>query len=177
MLAIFATVAWILFDVLFCVLTAPMMPTWEWWTFLIGGIGLGGIALAGEFLDRHAAGQIEQQHSREMADLKDKLTKQEGFNLGAFTAMSHRLDTFASTATNVEARQEAVELKAELATFPALEPQIVYDGVDEAPVLTEGQVCTYTHLWFRNQPTGRAVRDAVARVTFYSFYAATGAVP
>ena len=62
MLSIVATVGWILFDVYFCLRTTSNMSNVEWWTLLIGGVGLGLIALAGEIRDRTA-------HSRDIANL------------------------------------------------------------------------------------------------------------
>jgi hypothetical protein len=67
MLAIIATVGWILFDVYFCLRTAPdSMSVPMWWTLLIGGVGLGVVALIGEIWDR-------KSHNDEVRDLNSKL--------------------------------------------------------------------------------------------------------
>jgi hypothetical protein len=67
MLAIVATVGWILFDVYFCLRTAPdNMSAPVWWTLLIGGVGLGVVALIGELWDRRS-------HQKEINGLNAKL--------------------------------------------------------------------------------------------------------
>jgi len=64
MLAIIATVGWIVFDVAISLATISdtMMPAWEWWVFLCGGVSLGLIALAGEILNHHS-------HAKEIGEI------------------------------------------------------------------------------------------------------------
>jgi hypothetical protein len=54
MLTIFATIGWLLFDVWVSIVTAPILPLWEWRAIFWGGIGLAISKLAGALLDRRA---------------------------------------------------------------------------------------------------------------------------
>jgi hypothetical protein len=78
MLAIIATVGWILFDVYFCLRTTLDMSHIEWWTFLIGGVGLGLAALGGELLDRKSHNKEIDGLNGQLQDLKTGQTFQSG---------------------------------------------------------------------------------------------------
>jgi hypothetical protein len=64
MLTAAATIFWIALDVFVSVVTAPMMPSWAWWTILLGGVGLGALALVGDLCDRRS-------HAKEVAKLTE----------------------------------------------------------------------------------------------------------
>ncbi len=77
MLTIIATVGWVLFDVWVSVVTAPLLPLWEWRLLVFGGGALALFTFIGALFDRQA-------DEKRIADLKERLIKQEGFNQGAF---------------------------------------------------------------------------------------------
>jgi hypothetical protein len=62
MLAIIATLLWIALDIGVSLVTAPALPPWEWWAILLGGVGLGALALIGEVLDR-------KSHAKDVAQI------------------------------------------------------------------------------------------------------------
>jgi hypothetical protein len=67
MLTIVVPALWILFDVLICIRTGYMtspFPTWEWWAWLLSGIVLALLAVAGGWWDRRqAVRDVTQKHA------------------------------------------------------------------------------------------------------------------
>jgi hypothetical protein len=97
MLAIIATVGWIAFDVYFCLRTTMGMSGSEWWTLLIGGVGLGLAALVGELLDRKSQKDEIVGLNNKLRDLKTGQTYQSG-QMSAISQLigNEAMKTFAS---------------------------------------------------------------------------------
>lgn len=115
----FVAFFWIAFDVAICLRTGYMSGPFsraEWWGWLFGGGALALFALIAEHFGHKA-------DRKEAADLREKLTKQEGFVEGAFVRMDHRLEALGRVSDRVAAqddksggrlREELSQLKIEL---------------------------------------------------------------
>jgi hypothetical protein len=163
------TAFWILFDVAICLRTGFMTAPFSWlewglWAFV-------GTALA--IFAVIVGHQDSKKHDAEIAGLNKKLTEQgerqieqKGISLGVATAIGRGLDEIASKLTDPQSKAEISELRQEVEKVQS--PSIVYDSFDETPVLHgDGKKYNYTHLWFRNEPTGGMARDVAARITWW----------
>jgi hypothetical protein len=84
----------------------------------------------------------------------------------ALPNIARRIDMISVRTADPETRSEIAGIRAELKNAPAPRPQIVYDHSAERR--NRGDANLYTHLWFRNEPSGRVARDVVARITWNS---------
>jgi hypothetical protein len=88
-----------------------------------------------------------------------------GYQEGAFPKIGKQLDILNANA-NPETQAKIATIKTEIAEAPSLRPQIVYDHAAEQR--NRGDSNLYTHVWFRNEPSGRVARDVVARIAWTS---------
>lgn len=111
------TVLWILYDVGISIRTAHMQGAFtdsEWYAWSIAGLVLAVAAFVAAFLDRRA-------DHKQIANLNDKLTRQEGIQQGGFAALGRlsgkvleTLEDRADKTGDAALRAEVAELKVEL---------------------------------------------------------------
>jgi hypothetical protein len=123
------------------------------------------LILLAEFRIRRAADKERSDErfarERDRGDFKADIARLGGYQEGAFPKIGKQLDTLIANATS-ETQTKIIAIRTEMAEAPSLRPQIVYDRTAEQR--NKGDDNLYTHLWFRNQPTGRAARDVRARI-------------
>jgi hypothetical protein len=171
MATVLLPILWIAFDAAICLRTGTMSTPMSWneiaaWGF--GGLLVGVMALVAGWREREHSHKQEIKYEQDRSDLRIEIAKFGSFNQGAFLSVSQKLDEV--TAANPQIQDKVTEVRAELAGIQKHAPQIVYDGYDEIPVRHgDGKYYKYTHLFFRNEPTGSAMLDAAARTEFLEF--------
>jgi hypothetical protein len=64
-LGIVANAGLIIFDVAISIVTYPMMPTWEWWIFVLSGAGLVILAVSAQVMEFKAYRRDDERHTHE----------------------------------------------------------------------------------------------------------------
>jgi hypothetical protein len=164
--------AWVLWEIVYIVYAAAwekrVVTTPEWITAGLG-VMFAFLILFAEFQTRRAADkELSDERigrERDRGDFKADIARLGGYQEGAFPKIGKQLDILIANA-NAETQAKIATIRTEMAEAPSLRPQIVYDH--SAEQRNRGDANLYTHLWFRNEASGRVARDVVARITWTS---------
>jgi hypothetical protein len=66
-LGIASAAGWIIFDVAISIVTYPLMPTCEWWIFVLSGVALVTVTVAAQILEYRGRERVEKRQSNEHA--------------------------------------------------------------------------------------------------------------
>jgi len=154
MLATIATVLWIVLGFGVSLVTAPILPPWEWWTILSGGMGLGVLALIGQLLDR-------KNHKKEIDGLNTQLLDVKSgqtFQSGQLNALAQLIG------------QEAINKFAEAMRIPITEvarefmPSLQATLSQERALQEENERLTAENNQLRERPTAGLAVGASATI-------------
>jgi hypothetical protein len=140
------------------------LTTPEW---ISAGIGIvfGFAILFAEFRGRVAnlksSEEDRQKYEKDRMDLKLDIARVTFFNEGAFATVGHELNALRAGGSQ-DTQEIITRIQQVMAKPPILKPQILYVCAPETLNPPSGNL--YTHLRFRNRPSGRAALDVEARI-------------
>jgi hypothetical protein len=123
MLAIIAAVLWIVFDVVATVLTAPTLPTWQWYAIVYGGTGVALFTVITGYLEWRQTKADKATADQKMTSLREQLIRQEGMmqGIGITSAGTLQILTTGQAQTSKEAEET---LKSAIVEIGKLEMKV-----------------------------------------------------